>query len=143
MATIGELGERLVLQWLQDQGWIILAYRWRCPWGEIDLIARSDLLAFVEVKTRSRGNWDADGLLAITKQKQRKLSRCANYFLSTDATIGELPCRFDVALVSYYPLGEPLADLPSPTISLGQPFLMDKYQLVLHQYLESAFDVVS
>jgi putative endonuclease len=85
---IGLLGEELVIQWLQSTGWVILHHRWRCRWGEIDIIARLEpqkksdkyplpshsfpMLVFVEVKTRSRGNWDLGGLLSITQQKQAK-----------------------------------------------------------------------
>lgn len=39
---IGVLGEDIVAQWLQSKGWIILHRRWRCRWGEIDLVARRD-----------------------------------------------------------------------------------------------------
>lgn len=39
---IGNAGEDLVAQWLQSQGWVILYRRWRCRWGEIDIIAQHD-----------------------------------------------------------------------------------------------------
>ena len=42
MPDIGELGEQLVAGWLQTQDWVILHHRWRCRWGEIDLIAQRD-----------------------------------------------------------------------------------------------------
>ena len=38
----GQLGETFVSQWLQQQGWTIVAQRWHCPWGEIDLIAQGE-----------------------------------------------------------------------------------------------------
>ena len=56
---IGDLGEKFVTKWLRDQGWNILASRWRCLWGEIDIIAQknqSNSLVFIEVKTRSNLN---------------------------------------------------------------------------------------
>jgi putative endonuclease len=37
---IGNLGEDLVAQWLQSQGWKILRRRFSCRWGEIDIIAQ-------------------------------------------------------------------------------------------------------
>jgi putative endonuclease len=163
--AIGELGENLVARWLTAQGWQILAQNWHCRWGELDLVAqrlpistartenlRSPLndhgLAFVEVKTRSQGNWDSDGLLAITAQKQAKLLKTAQLFLAKHPHLAELPCRFDVALVQYRQIRQPsviLADqgaaiaqaLPIPV--LGQPLNLGDTQLTLAAYLEGAF----
>ena len=39
---IGVLGEDLVARWLQSSGWTILHRRWRCRWGELDLVAKLD-----------------------------------------------------------------------------------------------------
>lgn len=152
----GIMGENLVAQWLQQQGWVILHQRWRCRWGELDLIAQqlgesgcrqqASTLAFVEVKTRRRWNWDAGGLLAITPHKQAKLWKAAGMFLAEFPNWADLPCRFDVALVSCQPLApKPIQDSDAGThssgqpITLGQPVFTKSHQLTLTDYIESAF----
>ncbi|MEL6813844.1 MAG: YraN family protein [Cyanobacteria bacterium J06598_3] len=107
--ALGTLGEQLVSQWLVYKNCQILHRQWHSRFGEIDLIARGysgqgklrcEMLAFIEVKTRSQGNWDADGLLSVTRAKQNKLRTTARYFLVRHPHLCELPCRFDIALVS-------------------------------------------
>ncbi len=104
-AQLGQLAENLVADWLQQQGWQILARRWRLRRGELDIVAlhSEQGVAFVEVKARSRGNWDAEGLLAITPVKQVKLLFTAQMFLVAHPHLADLPCRFDVALVRNQP----------------------------------------
>jgi putative endonuclease len=153
---IGAQGEALVAEWLQDQGWQILARRWHCRWGELDLVVRSpdilqttslvapsspplyadgeSVLAFVEVKTRSQGNWDADGRLAITPQKQTKLWRTVRLFLAKHPHLAELPCRFDVALVTCS------ASVRSHVqLHQAEPSQIP-HSLKLQEYIPSAFD---
>ncbi|NEQ19557.1 MAG: YraN family protein [Microcoleus sp. SIO2G3] len=154
---IGIAGEDLVAQWLQSKGWMILHRRWRYRQGEIDIIAQYDgqqetsrqsdkanassspLLAFVEVKTRSPGNWDAGGRNALTKQKQRKLWHTAVMFLAKYPEKADYPCRFDVAIVYYQPMSEELGLVTIPqeaiaTSSVGGRLLM------LQEYIQAAFD---
>jgi putative endonuclease len=149
-SILGQDGEMLVAQWLQQQKWLILARGWTSRWGELDMVALSEgdraashfenqVVAFVEVKTRSSGNWDADGLLAITPSKQVKLWKTAQLFLVEHPYLAEYPCRFDVALVSAVRSRERLASETWPTIALGQPIDWNGYRLTLSTYLESAF----
>lgn len=150
-SELGELGEALVADWLQGQGWQILERQWHCRWGELDLVAvRADgetrgnrvpdfqvrptlpLLAFVEVKTRSQGNWDADGLMAINTRKQKNLWQAARLYLVRNPHWAEALCRFDVALVVCRPSSR-AAGLTQQPFPKGQA-------LVLQDYIENAFD---
>ncbi len=111
--------------------------------GQLNLLGLcSPILAFVEVKTRSRGNWDADGRLAITPSKQAKLWQTAELFLAEYPDLANLPCRFDVALVRYQRLRRSVVEqtIPVPAVQIGQPIVVAGYQFILHEYIESAFD---
>lgn len=139
MTTVGELGENLVADWLQLQQWHILQRRWRSGGGEIDLIVLSKsqaILAFVEVKTRSAGNWDLGGKLAIDDRKQGRIYESAQIFLSFYPQWSDLTCRFDVALVSC----QKSSLLALPEFSLDYPCqLQAGYQLQLQEYLVAVF----
>ncbi|MCS6782020.1 MAG: YraN family protein [Gloeomargarita sp. SKYBB_i_bin120] len=100
MRDTGAAGENWLAAALQQRGWQVVAQRWRCPWGELDLVMwAGDTLVFVEVKTRRDRNWDADGAAAVTPTKQERLRQAAAFFLSQHPQWQNAPCRFDVALV--------------------------------------------
>ncbi|MEG3930053.1 MULTISPECIES: YraN family protein [unclassified Microcoleus] len=155
---IGTLGENLVAEWLQQQGWEILHRQWHCRWGEIDIIAlgrdeesaknqflpnhHSPTLAFVEVKTRRQGNWDAGGMLAVSTTKQAKLWQTAEIFLSTHPDLANNSCRFDVALVRCEPSQQNTKRiLPPLTAANSQSAVAGNYRLTLQEYIRSAFSI--
>lgn len=75
--TLGKTGEALAARYLLDAGYRILAQNWRCPQGEIDLVAEHDgEVVFVEVKTRS-GTGFGHPFEAITATKLARLRRLA------------------------------------------------------------------
>ncbi len=137
---IGILGEDLVAQWLESTGWIILHRRFSCRWGEIDIIAEQNAtLAFVEVKTRTSGSWDAGGRSAIAPRKQAKISTTAGVFLSKYPQKADYICQFDVAIVSCQPYSSRLTQ-PQKTPTGLATVAVDGYQLTLQEYIPAAFD---
>ncbi|RMF85790.1 MAG: YraN family protein [Nitrospirae bacterium] len=97
----GDWGERLVRRYLRLRGYRIVAENYRCPCGEVDLIARRGrVLCFVEVKAR-RGRARGSPFEAVTRVKRRRLCRAAAHYL---AGRPKPPvCRFDVAAVEVEP----------------------------------------
>ena len=91
-------GERLAERFLRRQGLKMVARRFATPVGEIDLVMRArDTVVFVEVKTR-RDREYADPEDAVGRDKQRKMARCAAWFLRR-RRLEDRPCRFDVVAV--------------------------------------------
>lgn len=94
---IGQHGERLVIQFLQNKGFEIIDQNYRTRAGEIDLIAcRSQLLLFIEVKMRQKNYFELSQV--ITEKKQRKIVITAKDYLVRHDHEDKV-CRFDVALV--------------------------------------------
>lgn len=94
----GRLAERLCRWHLRLRGWRILASDWRCPSGEIDIIARRrGVLAAIEVKSRPDF---ATGAFAIVPRQQRRIARALEAFLAIRPDLAPLALRFDVMLVA-------------------------------------------
>lgn len=75
--TLGRRGESIAARHLESRGLSIIDRNWRCPQGEIDLVARDgDEIVFVEVKTRA-GLGYGHPLEAITALKLARLRRLA------------------------------------------------------------------
>jgi putative endonuclease len=93
--TLGALGERIAARWLVARGYAVLARRFRSGHRDLDLVvARSGVVAFVEVKTR-RGPAFGGPLTAVHWRKRRELVRSAYVWVARYGGPGEV-YRFDV-----------------------------------------------
>lgn len=96
--VMGKAGEAYAANWLQKQGYRVLARNWRCRYGEVDIIAqKGETVAFVEVKTRRPGAM-VSPLEAVNRTKQKRLIMTAQCWLR--ASKCRLQPRMDVAAVT-------------------------------------------
>lgn len=92
----GEYFEGRSATLLEEYGYRILARRYRCRGGEIDLVAHNlHQLVFVEVRAR-RSRRFGGAAASVSRAKQGKLARCAALFRGRHPQWQHLPCRFDV-----------------------------------------------
>ena len=95
----GREGEHLAVGHLKRLGYRIVCRNYRCPLGEIDIVARHrGVLVFVEVKSRRSVTFGSPKL-AIHPAKQHKLSQVAWHYLQRH-DLTEISARFDVVTVS-------------------------------------------
>lgn len=101
---LGRQGEDLVAALFESAGATVLARNWRCPQGEIDIVAlEGDCLVVCEVKTR-RTTSAGTPAEAVTPAKVARLRRL------TGAWLASQPRRFravriDVVAVHYAAAG--------------------------------------
>ena len=93
----GQWAEALCRWHLRLRGWRIVACDWRCPSGEIDILARRrNILAAIEVKSRRDY---ATGAAALLPRQRRRIARAAEAFLAMRPDLATLAVRFDVMVV--------------------------------------------
>jgi putative endonuclease len=94
----GTSGETWAAALLFAKGFRIVARRWKCPLGEIDLIARrGKLLIFVEVKARAEleeAEW------SIAPRQRRRIAAAAEVWLAQHPDDRIRDIRFDAILVA-------------------------------------------
>jgi putative endonuclease len=96
--AVGKYGEDLAARHFVGAGFTVLARNWRCPVGEIDIVARDgDVLVIAEVKTR-RSTMYGTPAEAITRHKADKLRELALMWLREHPG-GGCQVRFDVVSV--------------------------------------------
>ena len=95
---LGNWGEKVAGELLKAKGYTLLCQNWRCPRGEMDLIAQDgETLVFVEVKTR-RGRALGTPEDAITPHKARTLFTVAQTYLAQEE-LGDIPWRIDLIAI--------------------------------------------
>lgn len=103
METIGKKGEAIAAEWLEQNGYSILARNWRNRIGEIDIIAQEDgCIVFVEVKTLPHTNIE-DLDIIINKKKRTKICQTAKHFLVNNRKYNTMYIRFDVIILQSNP----------------------------------------
>lgn len=102
--VLGRNGEQAAADYLETEGFRILARNWRCADGEIDIVA-VDRLAFVvcEVKTRSSNRYGTP-LESVSRPKRSRLRRLALRWLAAYGVHFD-EVRVDVVGVTREPAG--------------------------------------
>ncbi len=96
----GKASEKEAAGVLQDNGYRIIYRNYKCPLGEIDIIAEDKgTICFVEVKARHSLNLGSPED-AVSTRKQRQICKSAIYYLKTNKLLERLS-RFDVLTLLY------------------------------------------
>jgi len=94
----GRMGEDLAVAFAEAHGLRILDRNFRCPLGEIDLIARDGtMIVFIEVRSRY-GMGYGSPQESVTREKQRRLTQLAHWYLKARRMEGS-HARFDVLAI--------------------------------------------
>ncbi|MEN8236367.1 MAG: YraN family protein [Pseudomonadota bacterium] len=93
----GILAEIFCAWALRLKGYRILERRFRCPFGEVDIIARRfSQLVFIEVKARPSIEAAVE---AISGRQQKRIEQTAQFYISHRREINFQTIRFDVMVV--------------------------------------------
>ena len=96
---LGNRGEEIVATWLMQHEATILARNYQTRLGEVDIIVtKGDVVAFVEVKTRSIEYFPLSQ--TVTWTKQQRIIKAAKHFILGNQ-IQDKVLRFDVATVVF------------------------------------------
>ena len=95
---LGLSAEGRAMAYLLAKGFRIVARRWRCPAGEIDIVARrGKLLIFVEVKARDKLD---DAAYSVTERQKRRIASAAAAWLAGNPDPAIQDMRFDAILIA-------------------------------------------
>ncbi len=98
---LGRQGELLARQWLERAGYRMLAANYRCPWGEIDLVAEEGSeLVFVEVRTRRTDSYGSPQESVTRTKAQRLYATALDYLQNRVLAEGREVAQWRIDLVS-------------------------------------------
>ncbi len=94
---LGKQGEKLAVEFLQNNGYKILETNWTFQKAEVDVIAkREDVLAIVEVKTRSSIDFGLPQDFVRPKKIQLLVKAVNEYVTQNDLDVS---VRFDIIAI--------------------------------------------
>jgi len=94
----GILGEKLARDFLKKRGYRIKETNYRCPEGEIDIVAKhKDFLTFIEVRTKTSLDFGSPEE-SITPAKKERMRAAAFHYRQTHNNLPQL-WRIDVVAV--------------------------------------------
>jgi putative endonuclease len=98
-AAIGKSAEDLAVEFLEQQGLVVLLRNYRRRGGELDVVARDgDVLVIGEVRTRSSDSFGG-AAASVDGWKQHKIIRAATLLLQQRKDFARMRVRFDVLVV--------------------------------------------
>lgn len=96
---IGNIGEVIAKDYLLSQGYEILNRNYRCPKGEIDIIAKEqDVIIFVEVKTRTNTKY-GQPFEAVDRRKLQRLYTISQFYIYENK-LNQYKYRFDIVSIN-------------------------------------------
>ena len=99
--SLGKNGEEYTARLVQEAGLRIIALNYRCPKGEMDIIAREDeTLVFIEVRTR-QSSFRGWGEESITQKKAHRLQAIAAFYVLEQGYKSWPSIRFDVVAIRW------------------------------------------
>ena len=94
----GILGEKLARNFLEKKGYRIIETNYRCPEGEIDIVAsHGGYLVFIEVRTKTSLEFGSPEE-SITPAKRERMKATAAYYQQNHSNLSPL-WRIDVVAV--------------------------------------------
>ena len=97
---LGLRAEAATAAWLNAAGWTILARRWRCPAGELDLVALDPegSLVAVEVKLRSSAR-AGDPIESVSPGRVQRLRAALGQFRRANGMPASAGLRIDLVAI--------------------------------------------